>query len=294
MAMVTELSFSDIYSIIRARRYWYLSALFVTFLAIVLFVLAVSSKFNASVTVVQNDLETSNELISFQTSVFGFAGFGGGDVGPFDLFLNSLQTNAVYERIYGSDPKLVHDLLELTDAERENGVISLSPLSPSRYVNALFGLPADVPIDGEIMRERLGDMVKIQNRSDIVRITVRHENRDLAVRFLASLIGNSDDLVREGYLDSIEERIDFISEYLKGDQSRSVLEALSRRQEKLLSHFVALKVDADYSYRVVDKLSAPTIAEPPPLFLIAATALALSFGLVTWLVVVVFPPARRA
>jgi hypothetical protein len=132
-------------------------------------------------------------------------------------------------------------------------------------------------------------MVQIENRAEIVRITARHEDRELVLRFLSLLISNADEIVREGYSKSIEKRIDFISEYLQKPRPVSIVGSLSRRQETLLAHFVALEVDGNYSFHIVAGPTAGAIAKPPPLMLMTTIFLASFLGAAACVSIVISP-----
>lgn len=290
MTNLVEISFQEVRWILWARRRWLILAIIAALVAGIVYAVVSSSRYEATMTLVRNDIETSSELTSFGSSILGFAGFGASDTGPFEIFLNTLQSDEVYDRLYEDDPDLIHDLLRLSDEERQAKAINLSLLSPRRYVHLVFGLPASVPIDGARAKEYIDSMVSIENRADIVRILVRHESSEMALKLLSGLVETADDVVREGYAVSIGKRIDFISEYLRQEQPVSIVGALSRRQETLLSHFVALEVDSSYSFHVVAEPRVGAVATPPPLLQIVGILLAVFLGLAVWLAVIVFPP----
>lgn len=281
---VNELSLDDIVERVLVRKTWFLVALVACLTITVLYGLVAGSKFTASASVINNEIETSNELISFQSTVLGFGGFKSDQVGPFDIFLYTLHSNDLFEKLINDDRNLVQAVLGLSEEEIEKGGIAIPLWSPNRYVNIVYGLPTYLPLTGEVVREQLNDRIRVSARDDVYTVAFSDRSRENAVEILKRLLDYSDELVKSSYLNAIEAKTLFISDSLSDSNLPADVQiALARRQERLLAHYVALKSEGSYSYQTLDRVWAPTIPSPPPIILVFIGLLCVAIMSIVWL-----------
>jgi len=279
---MNDISLSDLAHNFKKNKYLFLTSLLLSFALTVLLGIVIKPKFHAVAVIAQNEIENNNELISFKTGAFGIAALTGEKVGAFEIFLKTLGSADIYEKLAG-DKVLIASLLDLSEEEIEKNIVYVSYFNPQRYIRQLYGIPPYEPLNGTTLKRRLGKYLSIKSKNEIYEISFSSRHREHALQTLNDLILFGDKNVKTSYSSSIKGSLDFLgNESSISNYPKTVANAFSKRLEKMISHYAILQNDYPYSYQMIEKPNTSVYPTPPPIGMIFSGLTILFFMFSGW------------